>query len=75
MLSYQIKNQDDILKLVNACRELNCEVDILYQKQVIDGKSVLGVASLMGHIVTVNANTDNKKELYKLEKALSWKEF
>lgn len=71
MLSYQIKNQDDILKLVNACRELNCEVDILYQKQVIDGKSVLGVASLMGHIVTVNTNTDNKKELYKLEKALS----
>ena len=61
MLSYQIKNQDYILKLVNACRELNCEVDILYQKQVIDGKSVLGVASLMGHIVNVNANTENKK--------------
>lgn len=69
MLSFHIKNQDDILRLVKACREVDCDVDILYQRQVIDGKSVLGVASLMGHIVTINTN--NEEELRLLEKALS----
>ena len=31
----------------------NMDVDIIYGRQVIDGRSVLGVVSLLGHIVKI----------------------
>lgn len=61
MIAYNIKNEKEMLKLVNICNKYNEDINVYYQKQIIDGKSVLGVASLMGHIVGVEIETDDEK--------------
>lgn len=61
MFDYKIYKDKDVLKLVNVCNKYEEDVNVYYQKQVIDGKSVLGVASLMGHIVGVEIETDDEE--------------
>ncbi len=61
MFDYKIYKGKDVLKLVNVCNKYEEDVNVYYQKQVIDGKSVLGVASLMGHIIGVEIETDDEE--------------
>lgn len=69
MVSYNIFDNASILKLVGICNKYNEDVNVIYQRQIIDGKSVLGVASLIGHIVGVEIITDddNVKEMFRKE--------
>jgi hypothetical protein len=48
-------------KVVDICRNYKrlCEIDISYGRQVVDGCSVLGVMSLVGHTVTLTPLTDD----------------
>lgn len=43
---------NEISKICDKYKE-NMDVDIIYGRQVIDGRSVLGVVSLLGHIVKI----------------------
>lgn len=70
MIAYDIKNEKEMLKLVNICNKYNEDINVYYQKQIIDGKSVLGVASLMGHIVGVEIETDDNEVKEKFAKEI-----
>lgn len=69
MISYEINSLDDAKKLNDICNKYNEDIDIIYQRQIIDGKSYLGIASLIGHIVGVEIITDDEKvkEMFKKE--------
>ena len=69
MLSCKLDNIKDAQDLVWFCTKFNEDIDVLYQRQVIDGKSVLGVMSLIGNTVTVEILTNNEdtKETFEKE--------
>lgn len=54
MLSYNIKTFDDAEKLVRLCRSYQDDIDVLHGRYIIDGKSSLGVLSLVGHVVGID---------------------
>lgn len=70
MIAYDIKNEKEMLKLVNICNKYNEDINVYYQKQIIDGKSVLGVASMIGKIVGVEIETDDNEVKEKFAKEI-----
>lgn len=60
MISYRINSLEDANKLYNICNKYKEDIDVIYQRQIIDGKSYLGIVSLMGHIVTLEIITEDK---------------
>ena len=69
MLSCRLNNIKDAQDLVWFCTRFDEDIDVLYQRQVIDGKSVLGVMSLIGNMVTVEilSNDEDVKKLFEKE--------
>ena len=69
MLSCRLNNIKDAQDLVWFCTKFDEDIDVLYQRQVIDGKSVLGVMSLIGNMVTVEilSNDEDVKKLFEKE--------
>lgn len=67
MISYLIKDEKSAKKLVNICEKYeDSDIDVIYGRQIIDGKSILGVMSLMGRMVTIKINNEeNEKEFEK----------
>lgn len=47
-MDYLIDTIQSAENLVSVCRSFKDDVDVIYGRQVIDGKSLLGVVSLMG---------------------------
>jgi len=66
MVSYNISSIKTAEHLVQICRKFPEDIDVIYQRQIIDGKNILGVYSLIGNIVGVDIITDNEKVKEKL---------
>lgn len=66
MISYNLSSMNKAKKLVNVCDRYKAKfnVDIIYGRQIIDGCSILGVASLVGHIVSIETSSDKSEEDY-----------
>lgn len=70
MISYNLMDANAAEYLVNVCRKFHEDIDIIYQRQIIDGKSMLGVMSLIGHIVAIKINTNDDDVKHALEMRL-----
>lgn len=62
MLSFNIDSKESAEKLIRLCEEYrdDTEIDVICGRQTVDGRSLLGVMSLIGHFVTVKPQTDDK---------------
>lgn len=62
MLSFNIDSKESAEKLIRLCEKYrdDTEVDVICGRQTVDGRSLLGVISLIGHFVTVKPQTDDK---------------
>lgn len=59
MIFLSLDSLDKVSKLTKVCESYEVDFDVLYGRYTIDGKSVLGVSSLIGHIVKIVPNTDD----------------
>jgi len=66
ILSYELYGIESAERLVSFCRKFSEDIDVVYQRYTIDAKSVLGVTSLIGNIVTLEIITmdDDVKEIF-----------
>lgn len=72
MVSYFIKDVDSAKKLVSVCEKYEeAEIDVIYGRQIIDGKSILGVMSLMGRMVSLKVNSRNEDDEENFEKEIN----
>lgn len=63
MVSYFIQDIESAKKLVSICEKYeDADVDVIYGRQIIDGKSILGVMSLMGRMVSLKVNSRNEDD-------------
>ena len=62
MLSFNLDSKESAEKLIRLCEKYrdDAEVDVICGRQTVDGLSLLGVISLIGHFVTVKPQTDDK---------------
>ena len=62
MLSFNLNSKESAEKLIRLCEKYHddMEVDVICGRQTVDGRSLLGVISLIGHFVTVKPQTDDK---------------
>lgn len=67
MLSFNIDSRESAEKLIRLCDKYrdDTEVDVICGRQTVDGRSLLGVMSLIGHFVTVKPQTDNEDVINK----------
>lgn len=72
MVSYFIKDVDSAKKLVSVCEKYEeAEIDVIYGRQIIDGKSILGVMSLMGRMVSLKVNSANEDDEKNFEEEIN----
>lgn len=72
MVSYFLQDVDSAKKLVSVCEKYEeAEIDVIYGRQIIDGKSILGVMSLIGRIVSIKVNSSNKDDEENFEKEIN----
>ena len=67
MTAFKIETLTDAQNLVNICNKYPFNIDIIYSTQTVDGKSILGVSSLLGNYVGVIPITDDKDAVIKFE--------
>lgn len=62
MLSFNIDSGESASKLIHLCEKYHdrMEIDVIHGRYVIDGCSMLGVHSLIGHIVSLKPQTNDK---------------
>lgn len=62
MLSFNLDSKESAEKLIRLCEKYgdDTEVDVICGRQTVDGRSLLGVISLIVHFVTVKPQTDDK---------------
>lgn len=65
MLSFNIDSIKSAAKLIHLCEKYHerMEVDVIHGRYIIDGCSMLGVHSLIGHTVTLEPQTEDKNLL------------
>lgn len=72
MVSYFIQDVESAKKLVLICEKYeNADIDVLYGRQIIDGKSILGVMSLMGRMVSLKVNSANEDDEKNFEEEIN----
>lgn len=61
MINYNLDSVQSAEKLIRLCEKYrdDTEVDVSYGRQTVDGRSLLGVMSLIGHFVTVRPVTND----------------
>ena len=61
MLSFNIDSKESAEKLIRLCEKYrdNTEIDVICGRQTVDGRSLLGVMSLIGNFVTVRPVTND----------------
>ena len=61
MLNYNIDSVQSAEKLIRLCEKYHgdMEIDIIHGRQTVDGCSLMGVISLLGHFVTVRPNCED----------------
>lgn len=59
----KIDSLDDATKFCNVCEKYKNDlyVDLCHGVQVVDGRSILGVVSLMNKIVRIKAESNNEE--------------
>ena len=67
MISYYLSSSDDAERLVTLCRKYDNDIDVVYQRYTVDGKSILGVMSLIGHTVGIMFFPENDPEISKVQ--------
>lgn len=74
MISYNIDSAQSAVKLIHLCERYrhSMDIDVIYGRYVIDGCSMLGVHSLIGHTVTLEPQTDDKNLLEEFKKDLEY---
>lgn len=72
MLSYNIDSIESAEKLLRMCERYKdlMDIDIICGRYIIDAYSMLGVRSLIGHMVSVDPQTDNKNLVERFRKDL-----
>lgn len=72
MLNYNLNSWMAAKKLINMCEKYHdkMDIDVIHGRYVIDAYSVLGVHSLIGHVVTLDPQTDNKELIDQFAKDL-----
>lgn len=62
-----IINLNDLTNLrqftTDALYKISSHIDAIFERQVVDAKSILGLASLSGHNIKVVIYSDNEEEL------------
>ena len=73
LIAYNLKDFKAARYLVNCCERFkeDFETDIIFGRYTVDGCSILGVQSLVGHIVTVDPQTDDKAVIEELKQLLN----
>lgn len=74
MLNYNLDSIQSAEKLVKLC-ERHCDIadiDVNCGRHSIDGRSLMGVISLIGNFVTVNPQTDDQDIIRKFEDPIQW---
>ena len=58
MIPYNLSSIDAAQRLIRVCEKYSNSftVDVIYGRQVIDGCSLMGVMSLVGHIVSIDVS-------------------
>ena len=59
MVLLNLDSLDKVEKLTKVCERYDVDVDIIYGRYTINGKSVLGVTSLIGNIVKIIPDTND----------------
>lgn len=59
MIFLNLDSLDKASNLTKVCEKYDVDFDVFYGRYIIDGKSVLGVASLIGHIIKIETNTND----------------
>ena len=77
MVFLNLDSLDKVTKLVKVCEKYDSiDFDVIHGRYVINGKSVLGVSSLIGNIVKIEPNTtDSLLTTYvikELEEIVAW---
>lgn len=72
MLNYNLNSCESARKLLNMCDKYRgkMEIDIIHGRYTIDAYSVLGVHSLIGHVVSLEPQTGDEKLLKQFSKDL-----
>ena len=60
MILINLDSLDRVTKLTRTCEKYEIDIDIVYGRYVVNGKSVLGVSSLIGNIVKIEPSTEDK---------------
>lgn len=62
MLNFNIDSCEAATKLIRLCEKYHgdMEIDVIHGRYIIDGCSVLGVHSLIGHMVALEPQSDDK---------------
>lgn len=73
MISYELDSFSSARYLVECCEKFRkaFETDIIYGRYTVDGCSILGVQSLVGHIVGVEPQTEDKEKIKEFLKCLN----
>ena len=74
MLNYNLDSVQSAEKLVRLCEkyrdEMELDIDVIYGRQTVDGCSLLGVTSLIGHFVTVSPIARDKDKIQRFAEEL-----
>lgn len=61
-IKIRLTKADDVKEFVRAARKCDFDVDISYERAVVDGKSILGIFALgLEHSLTVNCHGESRE--------------
>lgn len=72
MLSYNLDNFEAASRFLRMCEKYNdqMEIDLTWGRYTVNAFSILGVHSLIGHIVTVVPQTQDEDLIFLFERDL-----
>lgn len=70
MMERQIKlSREDVLDFVNAASKCDCDIDISYNRVIIDAKSILGILSMdLNRVLTVKCHGEDGQFMQSIQK-------
>lgn len=74
MLNYNLDSVQSAERLIRLCEkyrdDIGLDIDIIHGRQTVDGCSLLGVTSLIGHFVTVKPNGKDENAVQRFSEEL-----
>lgn len=61
---------DNIAQFVDLCNTFESDIDLSKDHYITDGKSYLGVSTLIGSACCININSSNNEEIEKFNKEM-----